>query len=198
MKSLTALVTLFAMFMGSVGMVGAASAEKNVSLSSMVLDENFYFLDLSIQLPSDTPALLLFAEPSHAFLGLMVSPSADPLLIDSVRQEKPLSETIADLGNDTVQAVIAYSPGRDTHFVFLTATIVDKTLVKTSIAEIYPSSFDEFNFGFISYPDSLGCYSSGQCPNGRPIIGPWCNPCIFTLCCYGPYGYIQCGDVLCH
>ncbi|MBN1296446.1 hypothetical protein JXA80_06675 [bacterium] len=46
-------------------------------------------------------------------------------------------------------------------------------------------------------PKAAGCYTIGRCGSGPRIWGPFCDPCEWTLCCYGNHGYIVCGELLC-
>ncbi|MCD4655009.1 hypothetical protein K8T06_13875 [bacterium] len=45
---------------------------------------------------------------------------------------------------------------------------------------------------------ALGCFTSGWCSGVGRIIGPYCDPCKATLCCYENTGYIVCGEILCY
>lgn len=57
----------------------------------------------------------------------------------------------------------------------------------------------DFEYGInFSESKAFGCWTTGICGNGVKIYGPYCDPCISVLCCYGQVGYINCGFLLCH
>ena len=171
----------------------------HIWLEGYVTQDNQYVLDIEFTLTDKIiSSVLLYSEPGHSLLCGLVNPEiTSPESLEKIKLQKPRTLAIGSTTTSKSRVVDSVPVLTSDQISVECHVISEKGNAITEIANITLNSYENFGFGLGFAPDGTGCFTWGKCGNGPEFQGPYCDPCISTLCCYGDSGYIVCGHVLC-
>lgn len=172
-------------------------AKMNFTFSELPMESGEVQMDLSFQFPPNTICLQLFSEPSHTLLVLIQQDGVDLPKELSACATSPLFHASSNLLDDKIQSLLPLLNSEDTFFTGYINSLSNGILIENRFMEVHSNSLNNISFSIGFESDDTGCMTIGQCSNGPRFFGPYCNPCFYTICCYGDYGYILCGLVPC-
>ena len=173
----------------------AASDESDISFVGTATAPGVYQLTIDFKLSPDSMSFLIFSQPDEVLLCAIISPDAEAQLIEQIEKMAPMEIVIAKLDQCLVKTEIPWTPDHENRFVFNTVQLQRGTIIIDTLAEVTSNNPEWIEF--IMETDATGCMTMGRCGTGRPFWGPTCDPCEYTICCYGSTGFIQCGNILC-
>ncbi|MBN1880241.1 hypothetical protein JW823_09050 [bacterium] len=185
--------TLFACFFASVA--GAGPVYSDLYFAARSDSAGMYSLTISAGLQPDAVCLLFYAEPGDVLICAIIDPDAGQDLVGAIEKLGPLALEFNKLDNCNLKVEIAWRPVFENKVSVRTATLDKNELIQNGLANVVSNTLDPVEF--VIETDSTGCFSMGRCGTGRPFWGPVCDPCIFTVCCYGSTGFIICEETLC-
>lgn len=190
------------MFLFLICPVFAGAAHKcDMFFSASVLKPGIWTIRINGDLDEVTRCLLMVAEPSGEWLVAVLDPDADEELIDAIIELNPVFMDFCRMNNLNVNADLSGDPFKTDRISFQIASLIKGVPIISEIVGVYSNTFERIEFGIEigneSGTDSSGCIPMARCGTGRPFWGPNCDPCEYTICCYGSMGYIQCGQILC-
>jgi len=171
---------------------------KRIEIRSFLDDANRQILELDIKIDLEALRVInVYTEPSHTLICSILNRDLD---LENSRWMPELSKQnlfFEKAGDCNILLPDPNFPETDFQ-LFLEGFLYPETApVALEFARIDLDLSSEFRFGLNFGPDETGCLTYGQCGDGPEFWGPYCDPCIATLCCYGNWGYILCGLTLC-
>lgn len=165
--------------------------------SASVRQPGIWSIRITGNLEDITQCLLMVTEPSDELLVAVIDPDADDRLVDAVIELNPVFLDFCPMKNLNLKTNLSVNPSKADRISFQKASLQKGIPVITEIVGVYSNTFDQIEFGIVSDTDSSECIPMARCGTGRPFWGPQCDPCEYTICCYGSMGFIQCGLFLC-
>lgn len=188
---------LIIVFLACLPVAVADADDAHLLFSASVPQPGIWSIRITGGLEDNTECLLMVADLKNEFLVAVVDPDADEQLINNVIALNPAYLDFCKLSNLNLRVELPREPSAVNRISFHKASLNKCDLIITEIVGVYSNAFDRIEFGIEAGTDTSGCMTMGRCEGGRPFWGPTCDPCEFTVCCYGSIGFIQCGEILC-
>ncbi len=202
-KTFMSVLCLFVIFCGT---VMADGFEGELNIDAYLVNSETYSFSVTGYLPASMDAILIYTEPDREVFAAIISRDASVAATEFIDSLTPFYSVVIDLQNIDIDAYLPYILQDSFGFSFYTVSS-DESFRDESFRDdvsltfrgtSYTQSLEIFSISYIGARHDRGCFSFGKCGNGPEFVGPYCDPCVTTTCCYGDWGYITCGYVVCH
>jgi hypothetical protein len=180
------------------GSIMASGFEGELHVETDLVDPDTYFFSVNGYLPNTVDALLIYSEPGREVFAAIISQDANGMSVDFVNDLNPFFSVVMNFDNLDIGTYLPYILQDSYGFSFYTVAVENRSVNETFRGTAYSYSLEHFSVSYYGGSRGKGCFSVGKCGDGEQFQGPYCEPCVTTTCCYGDWGYITCGFVICH